>query len=135
MNLLFLQLMMLAGAGASQPPVHVRTMDWDSMAPLNVRAGSFNGSAARVHLNDIINKKQCDLKGAEVGDYKNLTVRYALLLTPEGHIKEVVVEPTNCRPLEALVAAMVIAPDKVRRMIAPGGAKETWYRGRIVFQN
>ena len=135
MNLVILQLWMLASTLTNPPAVFVRAMDWEIMAPLKFRAGPFDGSSARAHLNDIIAKKRCDLKGAKVDDYNNLTVNYALLLTPDGHINEVVVEPKDCRPLEALVAAMAITPDAVRRIIAPGGTKAAWYRSRITFQN
>jgi len=110
-------------------PVQVGHAKWDRLPSLTLRSGA--PSTPVEAAVEVADRRLCDTKGISPSRV-DVTVRYALFVTPDGRAERVLVEDVGCRPLEAAVAAAAINVD-ARRLVPPGGSTARWYGNAAAF--
>ncbi|MBR0552141.1 hypothetical protein [Stakelama marina] len=123
----------LALSSQAAPEISIGSAQWEALQPLKLKAGSFNGAAARAELKRIIRSKKCDLGDVTADDFHDLTVRFAVLVAPDGAVRRIVVEQKSCLDLEKLVAAMVL--QLVKRPVPPQREEPAWYGSKVTFDS
>lgn len=123
-----------ADSAASQSPVAVGTANWASMQnmPINsfLRQRSPYLNAA---VNSIVEKRTCFFGADFSSDSYDIDIHYAMQLTPEGKVERILVEDKGCRPLETLIASLLLDERFRARIKAPGGTDSRWYSSMIRF--
>lgn len=123
-------LWLIALFAATNAPVSVGKLDWDSL-PLMRPRGTIDGLKIIEAFRTIVRSKSCDLKGATGDDFKKIRVRYAALLKSDGQVERIVVEDVGCRPLEKLTAAIAL---RLTIKVDPLGSDRTqWYSSAVRF--
>lgn len=128
-----------AVANAADPPtddeigVVVGTAKWETMPHFTMKriSGDF-GAGAGPTFRGIIDRKACSFPGVTARRY-DVSIRYALRLSPDGRIERAMIEDLGCRPLEHLIASMILQKEFRQAIEPPGGTDARWHKSMVRF--
>lgn len=128
-----------ATANAITPPppgevgVVVGTAKWETMPSLKIkRYPNDFALGAGANVRGIIDRKACALPGVSEDRY-DVMIRYALRLSPDGRIERTLIEDLGCRPLEQLIASMILQKKFRQAIVPPRGTEARWYKSGVMF--
>ena len=128
-----------AVANAPTPPaddeigVVVGIAKWETMASLKLKRYPQDfAQGAGANVRGIIDRNACSLAGVSKDRY-DIMIRYALRLSPDGRIERALIEDLGCRPLEQLIASMILQKKFRQAIEPPGGTEARWHRSGVMF--
>lgn len=112
--------------------VVVGTANWKSMGSLTLNKKARTAGSLLNDVGRALKAGSCAIGDARPAKF-NIQVRYALQMSPNGDVHKMLVEDVGCRPLEDLVAEIVLKPPFRNGIDPPGGAEKKWYTSGMWF--
>ena len=92
---------------ANPDALQTGTADWDKLPKLDAK-GRLPYLQLVVEVREALRKNACTLPGQTAKSF-DLTIRYAVLLEPDGTARRVLVEDSGCASVNALVGLSAMA--------------------------
>lgn len=106
--------------------IEVGSAQWDKMPALKVTSDRIDYPAVTTAISNMLESRLCKLAGQSSHRF-DISVPYAVLVTPEGKAERVLVSETGCAALEDLVGEMAIAQSDAGVLLPTGDSRPRWY--------
>lgn len=103
--------------------IDVGNVEWTNYPALTLRDDALPTAAMVERMEGILRDRECSLQGQSRNRF-DVNVPWVIEVEPDGRITRLVIADTGCRPLETLVAQLVLSLSRegeIRPPVSPDG--------------
>lgn len=116
----------------SDMKIHIGNVEWTAYPALTLRDEALPSGAMIEGMETILRDRECRLRGQSRNRF-DVDVPWAIEVEADGRITQLVIADTGCRPLEILVAQLVLSLSSAGELRPPAAAEPRVYRSSFNF--